>query len=156
MPNNPIKVGDALPAFTLLDQNNTPISTADFIGQPLVIFFYPKDNTPGCAIETKKFNDLAEEFQKNNIGVIGISGGDSVSKTKFCEKVGQNIRLLSDSNFKVCEKYGVYGEKKFMGRTYMGISRVTYILDKDKKVIQVYPKVKPLIHAKEVFDYLVK
>ena len=73
----------------------------------------------------------------------------------ICDKVGKEIKLLSDTNFQVCEKFGVYGEKKFMGRKYMGISRVTYILDKNKKVIQVYPKVKPLIHAKEVLDYLV-
>ena len=151
-----LNIGDTAPEFMLPDKNDNQVALRSYDEENLVIFFYPKDNTPGCAIETRGFNKLAEEFKKNNIGVIGISGGDAESKTKFCEKVGNEVRLLSDSNFKVCEKFGVYGEKKFMGRTYMGISRVTFILDKERKVIQIYDKVKPLIHPKEVLNYLTK
>lgn len=151
-----LNIGDKAPEFMLPDKDNQQVALRSFDQDHVVIFFYPKDNTPGCAIETKGFNDLAEKFREHNIGVIGISGGDAESKKSFCEKVGKEIKLLSDTNFQVCEKYGVYGEKKFMGKTYMGISRVTYILDKDKKVIKVYPSVKPLIHPKEVLTYLTK
>lgn len=151
-----LQVGDKAPEFMLPDKDNQQVALRSFDNEYTVIFFYPKDNTPGCTIETKGFNDLAETFRKHNIGVIGISGGDAASKTSFCEKVGKEIKLLSDENFQVSEKFGVYGEKKFMGRTFMGIKRATFILDKDKKVIKVYSTVKPLIHPKEVLDFLVK
>ena len=151
-----LNIGDTAPEFVLHDKDENLVALRSFDQDHLVIFFYPKDNTPGCSIETKGFNDLAENFRSNNIGLIGISGGDATSKTRFCEKVGKEVKLLSDTNFSVSEKYGVYGEKKFMGRTYMGINRITYVLDKERKVVMVYDKVKPLIHAKEVLDNLVK
>ncbi|MCA9477845.1 MAG: thioredoxin-dependent thiol peroxidase [Nanoarchaeota archaeon] len=151
-----LHIGDTAPEFMLPDKDEQQVALRSYTQDRVVIFFYPKDNTPGCALETKGFNELAQEFQKNNIGVIGISGGDAASKTSFCEKVGKEVKLLSDTNFSVCEKYGVYGEKKFMGRTYMGINRITFIIDKDRKVIKVYDEVKPAVHPKEVLNYLVK
>lgn len=151
-----LQIGDQAPEFMLPDKDNTQVALRSFSNKHTVIFFYPKDNTPGCTIETKGFNDLVEEFRKHDIGIMGISGGDAESKTSFCQKVGKEVKLLSDNNFSVSEKFGVYGEKKFMGRTYMGISRVTFILDKDKKIIKVYDQVKPLIHPKEVLKFLTK
>ena len=114
----------------------------------------PKDNTPGCTIESKGFNSFLDEFKKLGVTVIGISGGDDNSKKKFCKKYDLNVILLSDPDFSVCKNYKAYGEKHFMGKKYNGIFRVTYILDKDKKIIKIYEKVKSVGHAEEVLNFI--
>ncbi|MCB0337093.1 MAG: peroxiredoxin, partial [Bdellovibrionales bacterium] len=111
-------------------------------------------NTPGCTIEAKSFSKEQKKFKDLGVTLIGISGGDEKSKTKFCEKHKLKTLMLSDTDFKVADKYGVYGEKQFMGKTFMGISRVTYVLDANKKVIKRFDKVKPETHPKEVLAYL--
>ncbi|MBN1175690.1 thioredoxin-dependent thiol peroxidase [Candidatus Woesearchaeota archaeon] len=147
-----IDVGKKAPSFSLSDKDGKKISLKDVDASYTVVYFYPKDNAPGCTIEAHGFEKLKTKFKNANAVVVGISGGDEKSKTKFCEKQNLSILLLSDSDFAVSTKYGVYGEKKFMGKTYMGINRVTFLLDKDKKVIKRYDSVKPLTHPQNVLD----
>jgi peroxiredoxin Q/BCP len=150
-----LDIGKKAPAFNLPDKDGNNIALKDIDAKYTVVYFYPKDNTPGCSIEAAAFSQAKKDFEKLGAHIIGISGGDEKSKTKFCDKLKLNIDLLSDDEeFKTSTKYDVYGEKKFMGKTYMGISRVTYILDENKKIIKVYDKVKPPIHAKEILEFI--
>jgi len=142
------------PNFSLKDKDNNTFKLSDINSNYTIVYFYPRDNTPGCTIEAHEFSKNKSAFDKLNTTIIGISGGDEKSKTKFCEKNKLKITLLSDPDFKISKKYKVYGEKKFMGRTFMGINRVTFILDKNKKIIKKYEKVKPLSHAKDILEYL--
>ena len=143
------------PAFNLPDKDGVKLALKDINTKYTVVYFYPKDNTPGCSIEAAGFSKLKPKFDKLGVTIVGISGGNEKSKTKFCNALNLKILLLSDDeNFSVSTKYDVYGEKKFMGRTYMGISRVTYVLDENKKIIKVYENVKPPIHPKEVLDFI--
>jgi len=143
------------PSFKLKNKDGKVISLNNIKSDYIVVYFYPKDNTSGCTIEAKMFSKDLNKFKKINTEIIGISGGDEKTKTRFVEKNNLKINLLSDPEFKVSTKYGVYGEKKMMGRTYMGIKRTTFILDKNKKIIKIFNKVKPLIHSKEVYDFIV-
>jgi len=147
---NMLTEGKKAPAFSLKDRTGESYELKDLLDKYTVIFFYPKDNTPGCTIEAAGFQKLAKDFLKLGTTVVGISGGDEKSKQKFCEKNKLSIPMLSDSDFKVSEKYGVYGEKKFMGRTFNGIHRVTFLLDSEGKIIKVFNPVKPKDHPKEV------
>jgi peroxiredoxin Q/BCP len=140
--------------FSLKDKNGINYSLEDLNSNFIILYFYPKDNTPGCTIEAIQFSKYVKEFEKLNARVIGISGGDEKTKTKFCEKHNLKILLLSDPDFSVSKTYGVYGEKSFMGKKYFGISRVTFILDKNKKIIKTYNKVKPPFHSSEVLEFL--
>ena len=149
-----ISEGTKAPDFSLKDRDGKTYTLKDFDTDYLVVYFYPKDNTPGCTIEANMFTRYFESFKKVNTRIIGISGGDEESKTKFCEKYGIKILLLSDTNFSVSESYGVYGEKSFMGKSYKGISRVTFVLGKDRKVIRVFENVKPVTHAQEVLSLI--
>jgi peroxiredoxin Q/BCP len=151
---NPKKEGSKAPAFSLKDKDGKIYALKDMDEKYLVIYFYPKDNTPGCSIEAREFSKDIAKYKKLGAKVIGVSGGDEKSKTKFCEKNNLKILLLSDTDFNVSEKYGVYGEKKFMGKTYMGITRTTFILDKERKIVKVFEKVKPLGHSKDVLKNL--
>lgn len=140
--------------FSLQDKTGKTYSLKDFDSDFIVLYFYPKDNTPGCTIEAKEFSNNIEEFKKVNAQVIGISGGSEKTKTKFCEKHDLKVLLLSDPDFSVSKSYGVYGEKSFLGKKYFGISRVTFIIDKNKNIIKTYTKVKPITHATEVLKFL--
>ena len=140
--------------FKLKDKDGKTWSLKDFDEDFLVLYFYPKDNTPGCTIEARDFQKSLGQFKRLSAKVIGISGGDEKTKTKFCDKHRLKFLLLSDTDFSVSKKYGVYGKKKFMGREYMGISRQTFVIDKKRNIIKVFEKVKPLGHAKEVLEFL--
>lgn len=142
------------PNFKLMDKDGNAHELYDIRSAYVIVYFYPKDNTPGCTIEANQFNELLGEFSNLGVEIIGISGGDEGSKKKFCERNNLRLTLLSDTDFAVSKKYDAYGEKKFMGRTYNGILRVTYILDKDKKIIKSYGIVKPLQHSKEVLEFI--
>ena len=146
--------GRKAPKFSLLDKDGKAHSLSEFQEEYVVVFFYPKDNTPGCTIETKGFDALGPEFSRAGIRVVGISGGNEKSKGKFCDKYGFQVLLLSDTDFEVSKAYGVYGEKKFMGRTFSGIHRVTFVIDSGRKVLKVFGKVKPGKHPHEVLDYI--
>ena len=118
-----VKVGGKAPAFTLKDKDGKAYALKDIPGAFRILYFYPKDDTPGCTIEAKAFSKDLDKFKKLGATIVGISGGDEKTKTKFCKKYDLNILLLSDTDFKVSDAYGQYGEKSFMGRKYMGISR---------------------------------
>lgn len=142
------------PAFSLPNKDGKKVALKDVKSKYTVVYFYPKDSTPGCTIEANEFSKLKPRFDKQGTTIIGISGGDDKSKAKFCEKNKLTITLLGDTDFMVSKKYGVYGEKKFMGRSFDGIKRVTFILDENKKVIKVFENVKALGHAKAVFSFI--
>ena len=149
-----VKVGEQAPDFSLRDKDSNIHSLSEINSDYVLVYFYPKDSTPGCTIEAQEFSKDIEYFDKLNVKVIGISGGDEKSKTKFCEKYDLKILLLSDSDFSISNNYGVYGEKSFMGRKYMGISRWTFVLNKDHKIIKIYDKVKPAEHSQEVLEFI--
>tara|TARA_Y100000310_G_C20689623_1_gene821372 strand:+ start:376 stop:834 length:459 start_codon:yes stop_codon:yes gene_type:complete len=149
-----MKLEDKAPNFSLKDKNGKFHSLKDIKSKYIVIYFYPRDSTPGCTVEANEFNKYLNQFKNLNTTIIGISGGDEKSKTKFCDTHNLKFTLLSDTEYKVSNKYGVYGEKSFMGKKFMGISRITFILDKNKKIIKIYDKVKPLIHSNEVLEFI--
>ena len=149
-----LKIGDKAPEFSLKDKDSKLHSLKDVKSSFIVLYFYPKDSTPGCTIEAHQFNKDLPNFKKLNTVIIGISGGDEKSKTKFCEKHNLKLLLLSDSDFKVSKKYNVYGEKSFMGKKFLGISRTTFILDKNHKIINIYNKVNPQSNSEEVLSFI--
>lgn len=143
-------VGSKAPAFTLTDKNGKKVTLSSIKSKYTVLYFYPKDDTPGCTIESKEFSDALATFKKAGAEIIGISGGNDAGKQKFCTKHKLTITLLSDPEFTTAKAYGSYGKKKFMGREYMGIMRNTFLLDAEKKVLAVFEEVTPKGHAKEV------
>jgi peroxiredoxin Q/BCP len=149
-----LKKGQKAPSFSLEDKDGNIFGIKDKDCAHTVLFFYPKDNTPGCTIEAKEFSDMATKFKRQKIRLIGISGGDAKSKTKFCEKHELNVTLVSDSDFKVSDAYGVYGEKKFMGMVFNGIHRATFVVNSAGTIEHVFEKVKPAGHALEVLEVI--
>ena len=140
--------------FTLPSTNKKNYSLTDSIGKYVVLYFYPKDDTPGCTIETNDFNKLLSKFKKLDCDVYGISKDSLKSHDKFREKYKIKFDLLSDEGIKVLKKYKVWGKKKFMGREFMGIIRTTYLIDKKGKTLKVWDNVKVKDHAKEVLETL--
>ena len=145
---------DKAPDFSLKDKDGKNHSLKDIKSKYTVVYFYPRDSTPGCTIEATEFNKYLNHFKRLETTIIGISGGDEKSKTKFCDTHNLKFALLSDTDYKISNKYGVYGEKSFMGKKFMGISRITFVLDKNKKIIKIYDKIKPLIHSNEVLEFI--
>ncbi|WP_041391306.1 thioredoxin-dependent thiol peroxidase [Prochlorococcus marinus] len=151
----PLQVGDTAPEFTLPDPNGTLVSLSSFRGQRVVIYFYPKDNTPGCTKEACNFRDLWKDFKSNNIKVIGISKDSGTSHLKFISKYQLPFTLLSDSEpCPVASSYESYGLKKFMGKEYLGMMRKTFVIDSEGKIELIYHKVKAEIMAKQILDDL--
>jgi len=147
-----LKLNSKAPAFNLPTETGELLALKDIKEDFIVLFFYPKDDTPGCTLEAIEFTKAQKDFKKLKTKVVGISGLNVKSKQKFCEKHDLGVTLLSDEKFEVAEKYNVYGEKKFMGRTYMGIHRTTFIIDADKKIAHVFEGVKPEGHVEEVLE----
>lgn len=145
-----IEPGKKAPAFSLKDQEGTTHTLSEHAGQPLVLFFYPKDDTPGCTTEACAFRDNLPEFTKGRAAVFGISILDEKSKAKFAAKHDLNYPLLADADHAVAEKYGVWQEKSRYGRKYMGIVRTTYLIGPDGKVARRWDTVKVDGHAEEV------
>jgi len=140
--------------FTLPSTNKKNYSLTDSIGKYVVLYFYPKDDTPGCTIETNDFNKLLSKFKKLDCEVYGISKDSLKSHDKFREKYKIKFDLLADEDIKVLKKYKVWGKKKFMGREFMGIIRTTYLIDKKGRTLKVWNNVKVKDHAKEVLETL--
>ena len=140
--------------FTLPSTNKKNYSLKKSIGKYVVLYFYPKDDTPGCTIETNDFNKLFSKFRKLDCEVYGISKNSLKSHDKFREKYKIKFDLLADEDIKVLKKYKVWGKKKFMGREFMGIIRTTYLIDKKGKILKVWDNVKVKDHAKEVLETL--
>ena len=152
--NIKLKEGEAAPDFTALTNGDEEISLSQIRGQTVVLYFYPKDNTPGCNKEACGFRDVHTEIVAKNAIVLGVSA-DSVTKhEKFIEKFELPFKLIADENKVICNAYGVWGEKKFMGRTYLGINRQTFLIDGDGVIRKIWLKVKVAEHAKEVLDAL--
>ena len=148
------KEGAEAPAFRLEDKDRVFHSLEDFKNRWLVLYFYPKDSTPGCTLEAKDFSKLLAKFEELECTIVGISGGDDVSKRKFCDKNQLEIILLSDRDFSVAAKYDCYGEKKFMGKTFDGILRKTFVISPKGVIVRIFDKVKVLGHAKEVLELI--
>lgn len=140
------------PAFELADQNGDVRKLSDFLGKRVVLYFYPKDDTPGCTAEACNFRDNYSIFEQNEIVILGVSADSAKSHAKFQQKYGLPFTLLSDPDHEVCEAYGVWGLKKFMGREYFGINRTTFLIDEDGKLVKIYEKVKPAEHAREIIE----
>jgi peroxiredoxin Q/BCP len=147
-----LKTGAKAPAFKLKDKKGVFHSLKSFKSDFKVIYFYPKDDTPGCTIEAKEFTKDLKKFNKVNAAVVGISGGDEKTKSHFCKKFKLKVSLLSDTDFKIAKKYGCYGKKSFMGKTYFGIFRKTFLLNGRDKILKIYDKVSPDIHPQEVLS----
>jgi peroxiredoxin Q/BCP len=145
-----IDVGKKAPAFTLKDQDTKPHKLADYAGKPVVLYFYPKDDTPGCTKETCAFRDNLPRFKKSKAAVFGISILDEKSKAKFAKKFDVNFPLLADADHEVAEKYGVWQKKSLYGRDFMGIARTTYLISADGKVARRWDNVKVDGHAEDV------
>ena len=142
--------GKKAPAFSLKDQDGTERKLSDYAGRPLILYFYPKDDTPGCTTETCAFRDNLPKFSKRKAAVLGVSILDEKSKAKFAAKYDVNFPLLADADHAVAEKYGVWQEKSRYGRKYMGIARTTYLIAADGKVAQRWDNVKVDGHAEAV------
>ncbi|WAL59694.1 thioredoxin-dependent thiol peroxidase [Thermocoleostomius sinensis] len=145
-----LKPGDSAPNFSLPDANGNTVTLSDFRGQWVVLYFYPRDNTPGCTKEACGFRDTHLDYQSKNVVVLGVSTDDAKSHTKFSTKFGLPFPLLSDVEGRVATKYESYGLKKFMGKEFMGIYRNTFVIDPDGKIARIYQKVKPENHAIEL------
>lgn len=149
-----IAEGEKAPDFSLKDDTGADITLKQFKGKKVVLYFYPKDNTPGCNKEACSFRDAYDDIMAKGAVVIGVSRDSESSHQKFRLKFNLPFYLLIDADHAVAEAYGAWGEKKMYGKTSMGIIRSTFIIGEDGKVIKVFPKVKPDEHASEVLEYL--
>jgi thioredoxin-dependent peroxiredoxin len=138
------------PAFFLLDQEGSTHSLSDYRGQKVLLYFYPKDDTPGCTTEAKCFRDRLNELSAANVRVFGVSADDSLSHAKFSEKHGLNFPLLADVDKEVVQAYGVWVEKSMFGKKYMGIQRDSFLINEEGVVVKHYEKVTPATHVDEV------
>ena len=149
-----LEVGMKAPLFMLPDKNGNLVSLSDFLGKKVVLYFYPKDNTPGCTRQACAFGESYEAFQAKNTVVIGISKDSAASHLRFAEKYHLPFILLSDPELQAIQAYGVWQEKKLYGKVSMGVVRSTYLIDEQGMIEKVMPKVKPDINAGELLAYL--
>jgi len=145
-----LKEGSTAPAFKTKDANGETVSLKELRGQKVVLYFYPKDDTPGCTKEACSFRDAFSQYKQKGIAVLGVSPDSEASHQKFVTKYKLPFTLLADTDRSIAEAYGVWGEKKFMGRTYMGVHRTTFLIDEKGKIKKIFEKVKPEDHANEV------
>jgi peroxiredoxin Q/BCP len=149
-----VEVGKKAPDFTLKDQDGKKHKLSNYIGKPVVLYFYPKDNTPGCTKEACSFRDNFASFRRKGIEVIGVSIDDEKSHTKFKEKYDLPFTLLADPDKKAVEKYGVWVEKNMYGKKKWGTARKTFLIGSDGKISHIFNKVKTDVHATEVLEKL--
>lgn len=147
-----LQAGDTLPDVALIDADGNSLSLASFKGKPVVVYFYPKADTPGCTNEAKDFSELAGDFAKAGVPVIGISKDKPAKLAKFRDKYGLKVLLVSDESGSVCEAFGTWVEKSLYGRKYMGIARATFLVGADGVIQRVWPAVKVKGHAAEVWQ----
>ena len=147
-----LKEGSTAPQFTAQDGNGETVRLKDLRGEKIVLYFYPRDDTPGCTKEACSFRDEFSKFKKRGIKVLGVSTDSEASHKKFAAKYKLPFTLLADPDHSIADAYRVYGEKKFMGRTYMGVKRITFLIDEKGKIKKIFEKVKPDEHASEVLE----
>jgi len=147
-----IKAGDKAPGFTAPADGGRELSLAQFAGKPVVLYFYPKDDTPGCTKQAIGFSELADDFAAAGAVVVGVSKDTAAKHDKFRDKHGLKVILVSDAEGDICERYGVWVEKSMYGKTYLGIERATFLIGADGKVARVWRKVKVPGHVEEVLE----
>ncbi len=150
----PIPANIPAPDFALADENGVTHKLSDYRGQSVVLYFYPKDDTPGCTKEACNFRDDYGVYQRAGVTILGVSPDPPNKHTQFKSKYSLPFTLLADEGHKVCELYGVWGPKKFMGREYEGVLRTTFLIDAEGKIVKVFEKVKPEQHSAEVLGAL--
>ena len=151
-----LKIGDKAPDFSGLDQNGNSITLSDFSGKTLVLYFYPKDNTPGCTVQACNLRDNFSELTKQNVSVLGVSADSMQKHQKFIDKYSLPFPLIADENHELLKNYGVWGLKKFMGREYDGIHRTTFIINEEGIIAEIIKKPKTKFHAQEILEFLNK
>jgi peroxiredoxin Q/BCP len=150
----PIQAGIAAPDFELQDETGTVRKLSDYLGKPIVLYFYPKDDTPGCTTEACNFRDNYSSYENTGVVILGVSPDSPKSHAKFKEKFSLPFTLLADEGHKICELYGVWGPKKYMGRSYEGVLRTTFLLDGRGIIVNVFENVKPAEHSREILSAL--
>lgn len=146
--------GDPAPDFTLPDQDGNPVSLADLLGQTLVLYFYPRADTPGCTAQACSARDRSAEYEAAGARIVGVSADPVAAVRKFHEKYGLNFTLLADEDHSVCDAYGTWGEKSLYGKKYWGVARATYVIGPDGVITHVFPKVSPKTHDDVVLEAL--
>jgi peroxiredoxin Q/BCP len=149
-----MNVGQTAPDFTLPDQDGNSVTLSDLRGQPVVLYFYPKADTPGCTTQACGIRDHRADYERAGARVLGVSPDPVAAIRKFADKYTLDFELLADENHDVAELYGVWGEKKMYGKTYWGVQRATFVIDPDGKVANVFPKVSPKTHDQVVLEAL--
>ena len=149
-----VEEGSPAPNFTLTSDSGEQVSLESFRGQPVVLYFYPKDDTPGCTVQAVGFRDTYSEFTERGAVVLGVSPDDEAAHVRFREKYELPFTLLADPDHAVAEQYGVWGEKNYAGKKYMGISRTTFVIDADGNVVKTMRNVKPDGHPQKVLEVL--
>jgi thioredoxin-dependent peroxiredoxin len=149
-----VEVGQEAPDFTLPDQDGNRVTLSELRGQPVVLYFYPKADTPGCTTQACGVRDHRADYERAGARVVGVSPDTVAAQRKFAEKYGLDFTLLADENHEVAKLYGVWGEKKMYGKTYLGVRRATFIIDPGGKVAHVIPKASPKTHDEVVLEAL--
>jgi len=145
-----LQIGEKAPEFELLDENSVIRKLSDFQGKPVLLYFYPKDDTPGCTVEACNFRDDYGNYEKAGVVILGISPDSPKSHIKFKKKYNLPFTLLSDEAHNVCNLYGVWGPKKYMGRSYEGVYRMTFLIDRGGRLVRIYENVKPDGHSSQI------
>lgn len=153
--NQTLEIGNKAPNFNLPNQNENSVRLDDFAGRWLVVYFYPRDDTPGCTIEAKEFTDSKKYFEENEATIMGVSPDNEAKHCKFIDKHGLKIDLLADCEKSMLSDYGVWQEKSMYGKTYMGVVRTTYLIDPDGNIAEAWTKVKAKGHADAVLKRLI-
>tara|TARA_B100002052_G_scaffold294815_1_gene320230 strand:+ start:298 stop:759 length:462 start_codon:yes stop_codon:yes gene_type:complete len=147
-----LNIGDKAPDFLGLDQNSNQLSLSDYKGKKLILYFYPKDNTPGCTAESCNLTENYSELHKKGFDVLGVSPDNVESHQKFISKFNLGFNLIADVDKKMCMNYGVFGPKKFMGREYEGVHRITFVINENQIIEKIFKKVDTKNHAKQILE----
>lgn len=150
----PLSAGNPAPDFELLDDTNTPRKLSDFRGKNVILYFYPEDDTPGCTKEACNFRDDYSAYEKAGVVILGVSPDTVASHVKFKKKFQLPFPLLADIGHKICDLYGVWGPKKFVGKEYEGVLRTTFLIDEKGNIVKVFEKVRPAEHSAELLSAL--
>ena len=149
-----VSEGDTAPDFTLPDQDGDEVTLSDLRGQPVVLYFYPKADTPGCTTQACGIRDHRADYEQAGAKIVGVSPDTVTAQKKFAQKFNLDFTLLADENHEIADLYGVWGEKKMYGKTYMGVQRATFIIDPEGQIARVFPKVSPQTHDEVVLEAL--